>query len=113
MGKRRLESGFSAARIVKYELAMAGDAGWAGNGGSVVRSIGMEQRDVHRQRNTRARTEPAAGPADWLWYSRRALSARQCCLRRHAAIERLSCFANASQQCGYGNTEGRPRSARH
>src|SRR5437660_11892165 len=113
MVQRRLESGFGATRTLKYELALADNAGGACNGGSVVRSIGMEQHHVHRQRSTRTWPQLATGPADWLWSSRRALFARQSCLRRHTAIERLSRFAKAPQHGGDGNNESSSRSARY
>src|SRR5882672_6326798 len=113
VGQCGLGSELSAARSRKDEWTVAGDAAWAGDGGSTVRSVSLEQRHVHRQRDQRAGTQSAKGPADRVWNCGRALPARQSGLRRYAAMVRVSGSTKPAEHGGHGNYEGSIRSSRN
>src|SRR5207253_3824723 len=101
LGKYRLGSGHSATRACKHKRTLAGDADWTGDGRAVVRSISLEQRHVHRQRNQRTWTQSAARSLDWLWNGGRALLARQSGLCGDAAMVSVSGSTKTSEHRGH------------
>src|SRR6185503_1623653 len=111
MGERRLESESGATRNANNEWLVADHAGWACDGWAVVRAIGLEQRDVHGQRDSGSGPK---SPPRTLYRLRRScpsVFARQLYLRCHLARGYISRTPNASQHDRDGNNEDGSRSS--